>query len=504
MEVKDLSKEEQDKIMQQYARLSFANLKKNVIQDLINNRNESIIYKKYTKQRIAEMLESPQRNEKDIRELSNFIYLISSHYRRLVDYYSSVLLYNYMVVPTKIPLKDIKKASYKESFYRVINECEKYNLRHEAMKALKIAVREGVYFGLCYESEDSFYIKQFDSRYAKISSIEDGCFRFSVDMAYFSGKEYLLNMYGKDFSSAYYLYKGEPKKGLKGDKTKKWYEPENGICIKADESDPLYSLPIFTGTLLSVLDIEDYRMLQKVKTENDNYKILSFKLDTNDEGIPLMDYGQASKYFQTAADSLADGVGAILTPFDVKDISFQTSTASDRNAVTDAEAQFWETAGVSSLLFGSTKATSSASLTLSVKPDEALAYSLLRQFERFFNMKLKKMDLEYLFKITFLQQSIFNSDEYINRLSKAASLGMPVKLEYAAALGLTLSDTLGLTYLEEEILALSTKRWTKPLVSSNTQSTTGNEGGRPTNSSQGKGLTESGEQTKDGDQNANR
>lgn len=503
MEVKDFSKEEQDKIMQRYARLSFAKLKKNIIQDLITSRNESVIYRKYSKEHIAKMLESPQKSEKDIRELSNFIYLISSHYRRLVDYYSSILLYNYMVIPTKLSVKNPKKNEYHETYYKVINECEKYNLRHEAMKALKIATREGVYFGLCYESEDSFYIKQFDSRFAKISTIEDGCFRFSIDMAYFSGKEYLLDMYGSDFRTAYYLYKGDSAKGLKGDKTKKWYEPENGICIKADESDPIYSLPVFTGTLLSVLDIEDYRMLQKVKTENDNYKILSFKLDTDDDGIPKMDYDQASKYFQTAADSLADGVGAILTPFDVKDISFQTSTASDRNAVTDAEAQFWETAGVSSLLFGSTKATSSASLTLSVKPDEALAFSLLKQFERFFNMKLKKMNLEYSFKISFLQQSIFNEDEYCNRLSKSASLGLPVKLEYAAALGLSPSDTIGMTFLEEDILNLSKKRWVFPLVSSSTQSVN-TEGGRPSNASQGKGLTESGEQTKEEDQNANR
>lgn len=503
MEVKNFTKEEQDKIMQRYAQLSFAKLKKNIIQDLITSRNESVIYRKYSKERIAQMLESPQKSEKDIRELSNFIYLISSHYRRLVDYYSSILLYNYMVIPTKLSVKNPQKNVYHETYYKVINECEKYNLRHEAMKALKVATREGVYFGLCYESEDSFYIKQFDSRYAKISSIEDGCFRFSIDMAYFSGKEYLLDMYGSEFIAAYYLYKGDSTKGLKGDKTKKWYEPENGICIKADESDPIYSLPVFTGTLLSVLDIEDYRMLQKVKTENDNYKILSFKLDTDDDGIPKMDYDQASKYFQTAADSLADGVGAILTPFDVKDISFQTSTASDRNAVTDAEAQFWETAGVSSLLFGSTKATSSASLTLSVKPDEALAFSLLKQFERFFNMKLKKMNLEYSFKISFLQQSVFNEDEYCNRLSKSASLGLPVKLEYAAALGLSPSDAIGMTFLEEDILGLSKKRWVSPLASSSTRSVD-TEGGRPSNASQGKGLTESGEQTKEGDQNANR
>ena len=505
MEVKDFTPEEREKIMMKYAQLSFANLKKNIIQDLINGRNESIIYRRYTKEKIVQMLDNPQKNEKEIRELSGFIYLVSSHYRRLVDYYSTILLYNYTVVPTKIPLDKPKKNEYKKAFYHVINQCDKYHLRDEATKAIKIAVRDGVYYGLCYESEDSFYIKPFDNRYAKISSIDDGVFRFSIDMAYFSGKEYLLDMYGKEFISAYKAWKGDKEKGTKGDKTKKWYEPENGICLKIDESDPFYSLPLFTGVLLSVLDIEDYKLLQKAKAENDNYKVLSAKMETDDDGVPKMSYDIAVKYYGQMAQNLPEGIGLLLSPFDVQDFSFQSSSAAaDRNAVTDAESQFWEAAGVSSLLFGSTKATSSAALILSVKPDEALAFSILQQFERFFNRKIKKMNLDYDFKLIFLQQSIFNTDEFVNRLSKATQYGVSAKMYYASSLGLSPTDVIGMSYLEDEILELATKKWTHPLISSNTQSTLSDEGGRPTNASKGEGLSESGEQTKESDQNANR
>ena len=117
MEVKDFTKEEQEKIMAKYAQLAFANLRKNIIQDLINSRNESIIYNKYSKEDIVKMLENPQKNEAQIRDLSGFIYLVSSHYRRLVDYYSTILLYNYAIVPTKISPKKpnkIGRASCRE------------------------------------------------------------------------------------------------------------------------------------------------------------------------------------------------------------------------------------------------------------------------------------------------------------------------------------------------------------------------------------------------------
>ena len=142
--------------------------------------------------------------------------------------------------------------------------------------------------------------------------------------------------------NAYYLYKGNKEQGTKGDKSKKWYEPENGICLKADESDPIYSLPVFVGVLLSVTDIEDYRMLQKAKAENDNYKVLSAKMETDENGVPKMDFDIAQKYYGQMAQNLPSGIGLLLSPFDVSDFSFQSSTASDRNAVTDAESQFWE------------------------------------------------------------------------------------------------------------------------------------------------------------------
>lgn len=503
MEVKDFTKEEQEQLMAKYVQLSFANLKRNIVQDLINSKNESVIYKKYTKEKIVNMLENPQKNEEQLRELSRFIYLVSSHYRRLVDYYSTILLYNYTVVPTKIPVKKPNKTEYTKCYYHVVNECEKYNLQQEATEALKIAVRDGVFYGICYENEDSFYIKPFtDTKYAKISSVEDGTFRWSLDMSYFNGKEYLLSMYGKDIEKNYHLFKGNKKEGTKGDKSKKWYELPNGIVVKSDKSDFFGSIPMFSNLLLDILSIDDYKLLQKAKVEGDNYKILGFKLETDAEGSPIIPYDLAAKYFNTASETLPSGVGAILVPFNISEHSFQTSTASSINNVSNAISTFWEGAGTPSSLFGGGNINSSGAMSIAVKPDEALAFSMLQQFERFFNVKFKKMDLPYSFKLKFSRLSIFNQDEYVNRLSKAASLSTPTKTEYMSALGLSPSDMLGMTYLEEDILGLSKKIWLNGLISSSTVSHS--DSGRPTNESQGKGLTESGEKTQTGETNGER
>jgi hypothetical protein len=449
------------------------------------------------------MLESPQKYEKELREMSGFFYLISSHYRRLVDFYSTILLYNYTVVPSEISLK-YDKNQFITDYYAVINKCNKYNFQHECQEIIKIVVRDGVFFGLCYESKDSFYIKPVSAEYAKISSIEDGVYKYSFDLNYFNGKTYLLEIYGKEFVKAYEEYKGNKEKGTKGDKKKRWYEPVNGICIKAEMSDPYYSFAVFTSVIESIYDLEDYGLLQKAKVTNDNYHMIGAVLPLDENNAPIMDWPTAQKWFGGIQAALSgSGMGCFLSPFSLESFSLKGSNSTDRDIVSDASDQVYQKAGVNSGLFGSTNITSSAALLLSVKPDEAFAFSILKQIERYFNTKIKKMNLKNSFRIKFSQQSIFNTDEYVNRLSKAASLSVPCKLEYASALGMSPVEAIGVSMVEE-CLGLGTKIWNVPLVSANVQSGTDSEGGRPTNADGGKGLTESGEQTKEGSQNDNR
>lgn len=489
--------------LERYAQIAFANLKKTMIQDLQNQRKESVIFVKYPIDKVVKMLENPQLYEKELRQMSTFLYITSSHYRRLTTHYTKLPTYNHIVVPANLP-KKINKKNYKDNYTKVVYQFEKYNLKHEVPKMILTAIVEGVFYGLTYETSDSFYIKQFDSRYADVSYVEDGVYTFSMDLNYFTTREYLLPEYGDEIETAYWKYKGNQKKGIKGNTKLQWYEPSNGVCIKADESNPLFSVPIFCSIFLDILRLEDYKLLKKMKTTLDNYKVLSLKMEVDDEGIPKMDFEMAMKYYNQVLNNVPDGIGVILSPFAISDFSFQKSSVADQDAVNQAEEELWASSGTSSLLFGSAKATSSSSLGLSTKTDEQISFSLLTQVARYFNKQIKKMNLPYLFEIKFLDQSIFNEDDVCNRYAKAAQYGVDgTKLLYASSLGMTPSDVQNLGYLENEILNITVDNFNKPLISSNTMSNS-NDGGRPTNKSKGEGLTESGESTENSDQNDNK
>lgn len=497
MEVKEL-----DEKMKQFQSMQYAALKKSIVQDLLNARNESAIFRRYPKSKVVEMLEAPQKYEESIREMSRYVYDMSIHYKRLVDYISYILLYNYNVVPFNV-FPHMDKNKFRADFLNIINKCNKYSFKQEAPKAIKTAVRDGVFFGLEYESRDSYYIKPLEPKYCKISGIEDGTYTYSFDLNYFVGKKEFLVSYGTDFINAWDRYKGNEELGIEPDKTKRWFEIKRGIVVKADESDPFYSLPYFTGLLLDIFSIEDYKMLKKAKAETDNYKAIGLEVPTNEDGEPLMDYPTISQYYAHAVDNISNpGVGVFVTPFKINSLSFASSKTADTDDVLEAERAFWMASGVTSLLFADSKANSSSSILLSVKPDEQIAYSMLLQLQRHYNKKIKKMNLDYDFQIEFTRQSIFNEQTLIDNLSKASQYGLPTKLAYASAIGISPSAAIALTFLEEDVLGLSSDNWKQPLVSSNTQSSASDDtGGRPTQEESGKPVSDSTETGRENDGN---
>lgn len=397
------------------------NQKAGIGQDLDVLRAESALYRRFPRKRLEQMLESPQNCEQDIRELSGYLYLVSPCYRRLVDYLSIILKYHYTIRPTRLPVPNPLPADFMTEYYAVANACEKYCLPREAAKAMKIAIRDGVFYGLCFESEDSFYIRPFDPLYARITGVNGGVYRFCVNLDYFTENPKMLLDYGDNFMEAYLLYKGETPKedgkpGITGNPDYQWFEPQNGICLKADESDLSCSLPLFTGLLLSAFDMEDYKLLQKVRKVNDSYKVLSAKLETDEEGVPKMSFPTAKQYYDQIAGSLPDSVGLLLTPFTISEVPLERSPSAgaDKNPMSEKIPWF--------------------------PADESVAFSILRQFEEYFNKKIRDFSLVYGFQLKFTDQSVFNSDQFTSRLAQAVQNGLPFQMDYAVSLGVSPSD----------------------------------------------------------------
>lgn len=472
---------------------NFAQLAKLTVADLRKTNKDTLFFSKFTKEDIIRYLKNPDTNEKNLRNASIYLYNASSHYKRLIQYFAKLSLLQYIVVPYKLNNAKINEKIFLIQYQKVLNVLENMNIKHEFIKVLTTVYREDAFFGYEYSTSDSYFIRKLNPDFCRLSSIEDGVYNFAFDLSFFDSRQDKLIEYGQEFIDKYYLYKGNPNTKLKGNSTLRWQElsSENTICIKSNE-DFDYLLPPFTGIFESIYDIQDYKLLKKSKSENDNYKILDLVIPTNkDNGNFLIDEQLALKYYHMLEKVVPEGIGIALSPMPVNSFSFQSNSTADKDAVEEATSQMWSSAGVSSLIFNNTSAGSTG-LTQSIRSDFDIASSLVRQIERWINRKLKNLDLTYKFKIQFLDTTRYNQEEMFDMYLKAGNSGLPVKNALASILGYSPSDTMSMAFLETNILHMRDDMFAEPLLSSSTMSPD-SEGGKPKQDT----VSESGQKTRD-------
>jgi hypothetical protein len=479
--------------------IDFAQLGKLVLKDLSKNQTINQLYSKYTKQDIIRFMENPERYEKQLRELSRFLYINSNHYKRSILHFALLHKLDYVIEPYGINSKKINERMFKQSYQYVADVLENMNIKHELRKIMTVGFREDVFYGVERLEKDSYFIQQLPPEYCQITGICDGTYTFSFDFSFFNKDVTLLENYPKSFTKLYNEYKKDTKL--------KWkeIEPDESICIKINE-DSLEVIPFLAGVFIDVFDLNDYKLLRKAKEELNNYAVLVEKIPINKDSETANDFAleleTAKDFHNKASQALPDQVGLMLSPFESVDLIKFDKDRSESDAVAKAERDYYSSVGLSQLLFNGENA-SGASLKSSITADSIIVFNVARQIERWINRKLKSVNKNYKFKMRFLDVTWFNETEVLDNTLKLAQYGVPVKAELCALKGITPASLEMQTYLENIILDIP-NTWL-PLTSSHTQTTdAGGQGGRTPMKEED--LSEEGLKTRDGgtDDKANR
>lgn len=484
--------DEQLDTYRKYIKSTYAKVAKLTLQDLRNNKMESTFFAKYKKEDVVAWLQNPSANQKQLRDMCQYLYGVSGHFRRMVLYFARMPLLCYIITPYGNN-KEIDQDAFLSDYNKVQDLLQKMQIRHEFQKILTVCFREDVFYGYIYEADDSFFIRQIPSEACRITTIEDGVFNYSVDFDYFKKKEGQLESYGNEFVRKYRAYVGDGDK--KGDKNLRYQEIDSkrSICIKVNEDIPLYAMPPMSCLLESLYDIIDYKSLLKVRTQLDNTEILSFLLPVDNQTNEITMTDQMRQVFYTEiSEQLPEDVGFIISPFQVTDHKF-TQSNNNLDTVGLATKQYFDEAGVSEMLFNGNKA-SSAALLESVKADWGMVISTVRQIERWINRYIKYQNLIYNFQAKILDVTEFNKDSMFKMYKEAATYGAPVKMAMAAICGYTPNEAVNMGMLENDILKLRDTTFSEPLLSSNTLSSD-SESGRPESDEP---LSDEGQATRDG------
>lgn len=466
----------------------FALLNRLITRDLNNNVNTPT-FSLYSKDDITTYLSNPYKYEKQLRKAVIYINGASPHFRRLIQYFAGLSDLSYVVSPYRIDPKHINEKSVARNYRKVLNTMSAMNIKTQGPKILTVCLREDTYYGTMWVTNDSITFQQLPSDYCAISTIEGNVLNVTFDFSYFDSRKALLEYYPAEFKTKYAIYEKN--------KTKRWIELDSptSFAIKCTEDILDYSIPPFAGLLREIYDIEDYKQLKLTKTALENYAMIVMALPMDEDGSWKMDLDKAKEFWRNLDSVLPEEVGSVLSPMEIKKISFERSNTGDTNTIADAEQNMFTAAGVSSLLFNNEKASANA-LSLSIKADQAVTYGIVKSIENVINRFIQSQGYGKNFKVTFLDVSPYNRKEAGEAYLKACQYGVPMVSYYCASQGLGQAEMDCMNFLENEILDI--KSTFIPLQSSSTQSSPGiasDDGGSPEKEIED--LSDSGEQSRE-------
>lgn len=468
----------------------FAILNRLITRDLNKNTNVPT-FSKYTKDEISKYISNPYKYEKQLRKAVIYIYGASSHFRRLIQYFVGLSDLSYIVEPYKIDPKRANTRIINNNYRKVLNMLSSMNIKTQLPKILTVCLREDVFYGTLWVTNDSITIQQLPSDYCSISSIEGNVLNVTFDFTFFDKNPASLDGYPAEFRTKYEIYKSN--------RMMRWIELDSptSFAIKCNTDILDYALPPFAGILREVYDIEDYKTLKLTKTALENYAMLVMALPMQEDGSWGIDLDKAKDFWRNLDSVLPEEVGSVLSPMPITKIGFERSNVGDTDTIADAEQALYTAAGVSSLLFNNEKASANA-LLLSIKADQSITYGIVKSIGDAINRFIQSQSYGRNFTVNFLDVSPFNRKEAGDAYLKAASYGIPTISAYAASQGIGQAELDAMSFLEGQVLGL--QDMFKPIQSSTQMSSSDinseaatEEGGAPKKDIDE--LTDSGEQS---------
>ena len=236
-----------------------------------------------------------------------------------------------------------------------------------------------------------------------------------------------------------------------------------------------------SGLLESIISITDLQAVQDEIDSLQNYKLIWGKLDTIQGTTSPDDFAVnldlALAFMKKLGAELPDNVSYGLSPMDLGIIDFKDNDASDINVLSKAYSNLIESNG--SIVLNSNKITNSTAFKMAMKVECEDAMKPVTQINAWLKLYLKYNHNVENIAVEYSDISPYFMDDEIEKYSKLAGLGLPIKTELASMLRSAPQKSFGMDFLERQLLGLGTQRWNNPLVSANTQSGDSDTGGAP-------------------------
>ena len=452
-------------------------LKELILQDVKRGRTQSAI--QYTKSLLHQYLQNPYNYRNQIIGVSRFLYRVSAIYRKIILYYATMPKYNYCIVEAPSFTKEINIKKIMNDYEKVLLAAHRTNFKEEFATAVALAIRDGIYCGYIYSSDEGTFFHMLPVEYYKIrGKNEAGEWIVAFDATYFSAGQNRIFVEGinGDMTGCWADEFIEGYRAYQANRDARWFilDPSKTLVLLGGLQDEFDNpLPFFTGLFPSILNMLSAEELVADKTELENFYLITLGIDTFDtETVDdfkiSLELGEA---YKDAISELVPSLAAVaLVPGMSVDMhSFnRANSTNDESIIQENINNIFAQSGASQTIVSSGDGQSALSIKYSLLNDFSYVALLLSRLEKNYQYYIDKNISDGTI-FTIHHQTHYNEDEYLERLKTSATLGGSA-MKYLTAMNMTPYEAYCTIRFES---AIGLKDMMEPLESSYQKSANG-------------------------------
>ena len=442
----------------------------------------------YTRDKLRCMLEKPFLYTPQMLSIIRFMYLHSGYFKKIIQYFVNLPKADCWTIDTEMKshrFSNVDKDKIKTAYFKYINEVNSYNLNNELSKINTNVFLYDICCAYIVDTDEGKCLYYFDPLDCVITGRANGVLTYGIrkpDKAKLESYPVEIQLY---IQSIINQRENQAKNPDIYPNIYPWIHDkdiipipyEKSFCVKYHDNFDFICPPFFF-IIEEILDIDDFKDLEKTKAENDVYKIVALEIPTTDAGQIAIGDDLVTPFADLARESVSETIAIMPTPFKATPIEFTASATNNISNTQNAIEEFYSELGISHITFSG--ATNAAVLKINIEVNAGECYRILKQISRQINFLCRfrlPLNRDYEFKFRYLDVTAHNQNDKIDELLKLAQASIPVKGELLSALGNNPAKMYGNSFMENDILQLG-ESW-QPLKSSYTMSGS-DEAGRPT------------------------
>ena len=398
----------------------------------------------------------------------------------VINHFSNLLTLNYTIAPSPDAKNNFQMPTGIEEYLTAAQAIDRYKIKQWGPYFIKQTLLQGASFFYEISNATGVVYMEFPHDICRISTVEDGVYRWKIDIEQLSRGNQDLSYLPNEFLNA--IETGPQEENNKWDGN--YYLVGNkGFALTFDQSAMMndgVAIPEFASLLLESLEVEKAKVNVQLRDDIDAVRLIHAEVPTDKEGNILMTHEEAQMWTNQLRRGLPTGVAAPVTPMTLTSIPLGDSGSSKAyETVNDAQKQLYKSGGTSGAFYGEDTASSNI-VKMSLDKDAAYAYSrILPALEAYYNYVLGAVKTESGAKwtVNILEQNVYTKDATSKELRDSISITGGSRSNYQASIGMTPLRIYTLLHMEQNLLDIDNLM--VPKQTSFTM-TSADAGGRPT------------------------